>query len=267
MQNLSYDEIKNIFEDKSDKLFEEAFEEKFGDPPPEEINQEHDMLIVCSELDNESERILNYLSANYNVPINVVFFRFFKESGAEFISRSWLISPEEVEEKAAKVGSQNKRESWNGKDFVVNIDSSEDGTSSWEDCIKFGFISAGGGKWYSRSLNVLQPGKRVFAMIPKKGYVGVGIVTTESVPIKEFKIFYDDQEQSIINVPLKCEGLKVNADNQELSEYLVGIEWLKTKKIDDAYWVKGLRANQNSAFKLRNKFTLEKLINFFDLDD
>jgi hypothetical protein len=263
VQDLSYDEIKGIFEEKNDKSFEEAFEEKFGNPPPERINEEHDMLIVCSTLDNETERILNYLSNNYNVPINVVFFRFFKESDSEFLSRSWLISPEEVEEKASKVKSQNKSEPWNGKDFVVNVDATEDGISSWEDCIKYGFISAGGGKWYSRSLNVLQPGKRVFAMIPKKGYVGVGTVTATSVPIKEFTI----DGKNIIDLPMKCEGLKRELDNTELTEYMVAVDWHKTKKIEDAFWVKGLRANQNSAFKLRNKFTLEKLIDFFNLEE
>ncbi len=263
VQDLSYDEIKGIFEEKNDKSFEEAFEEKFGNPPPEKINEDHDMLIVCSALDNETERILNYLSDNYNVPINVVFFRFFKDGDSEFLSRSWLISPDEVEEKASKAKSQNKSEAWNGKDFVVNVDATEDGISSWEDCIKYGFISAGGGKWYSRSLNVLQPGKRVFAMIPKKGYVGVGTVTATSIPIKDFKV----GDQSILELPMNCEGLKRELDDLELTEYMVAVDWQKTKKIEDAFWMKGLRANQNSAFKLRNKFTLEKLIEHFQLED
>ncbi len=267
VQDLSYDDIKNIYEDMNGNSFEEAFEDKFGNPPPEKINEEHDMLIVCSSLDNETERILNYLSDNYNVPINVVFFHFFKEGNSEFLSRSWLISPEEVVERGGKVKSQNKAEPWNGKDFVVNIDETEEEGSSWEDCVKYGFISAGGGKWYSRSLNVLQQGKRVFAMIPKKGYVGVGIVTATSVPIKDFVVSIDGIEKSILDLQLKCEGLKTNLDDMDTTEYLVAVEWLKTKRIEDAYWVKGLRANQNSAFKLRNKFTLEKLIDFFNLEE
>ncbi|WP_260869532.1 (deoxy)nucleoside triphosphate pyrophosphohydrolase [Paenibacillus sp. Y412MC10] len=45
-----------------------------------------------------------------------------------------------------------------------------------------GFISAGQGKWYSNTLNLLKPGARVFVCIPKVGYVGVGIVTDEVVP-------------------------------------------------------------------------------------
>jgi len=267
VKELSYNDIKNIFEDSNEKSFEEAFEEKFGNPPPELINQDHDMLIVCSTLDNETERILNYLSDNYNVPINVVFFRFFKEADSEYISRSWLISPDEVEEKASKTKSQNKGESWNGRDFIVNVDTSDTGASYWEDGVKFGFVSAGGGKWYVRSLSVLQPGKRVFAMIPKKGYVGVGTVKAGIVPIKDFVVTENGIEKRILDIPLKNEGIKKNADNPDFCEYLVATVWEKTIQEKDAWWIKGLRANQNSAFKLRNKFTLEKLIEHFQLED
>src|SRR3954449_13608625 len=47
----------------------------------------------------------------------------------------------------------------------------------WSDMVRHGFISAGGGRWYSRTLRALSPGDRVWAHIPKVGYVGVGVVT------------------------------------------------------------------------------------------
>ena len=225
------------------------------------------MLIVSAQLDNETERIINYLSDTYNVPINAVFFRFFKDEGSEYLSRSWLIDPTEVIEKSSKSKSQGKGESWNGKDFVVNIDMDKNGTTTWIDSQKYGFISAGGGKWYSNSLKQLFVGARVFAMIPKKGYVGVGIVKAESVPIKEFIVIENNIEKSILNVDLNCQAIKENSDDLEKCEYLVRVEWLKTKPENEAYWEKGLRANQNSAFKLKNKFTLEKLIEHFELDE
>ena len=148
-----------------------------------------------------------------------------------------------------------------------NIDCSEDNKYYWKDGVKYGFISAGGGKWYSNSLNVLQPGKRVFAMIPKKGYVGVGIVKAKSVPIKEFMVMEQGTLRCIMDVDLQNNAIKNDADNLETCEYLVAVEWIKTNKEEHAYWEKGLRANQNSAFKLRNKFTLEKLISHFKLEE
>ena len=269
VQNLSYIEISDVFNEQSEARFEEEFEKKFGIAPPEKINQEHDLLIVCSELDSETERIIDYLSDNYNVPINAVFFRFFKDSGNDFLSRSWLISPNEVIEKSSKSKSQNKGESWNGRDFVVNINSFDE-VSGWEDSQKYGFVSAGGGKWYSRSLNQLFPGARIFAMIPGSGngYVGVGYVKERSVLVKDFKIATEEgTEVSILEVPLKCEKMKENANDLVNCEYLVKVEWKKAVPKEKAYWETGLRSNQNSAFKLKNKFTLDKLTSHFHLEE
>jgi hypothetical protein len=153
---------------------EEAFVDKFGIDLPEKLNESHQLIIVSSQLDAETERIINYLSNNFDVPINAVFFRYFREDNQEFITRSWLIDPNVVEEKSSNTKNESKKEKWNKKDFVVNFD---DGNyRSWEDAIKYGFISAGNGRWYSRTLRQLFVGARIFCMIPKHGYVGIGKV-------------------------------------------------------------------------------------------
>lgn len=266
IKDLSYTNVKEICNNYHDKDFESLFDEKFGISPPEKINQEHDMVIVCSELDNETERILNYLSDNYSVPINAVFFRFFSDSESEYLSRSWLIDPIEAEERNSKSITKNKGEPWNGHDFVVNIDECGE-VSTWEDAKKYGFISAGGGVWYSKTLKNLFPGARIFAMIPKKGYLAVGKVIAESVPVKDFYITEGDKEVPILDVTLKCEYLKDNPDDLDNCEYLVRVEWLKILPDEQPYWIKGLAANQNSAFRLTNKFTIDKLTEHFKLDD
>jgi len=266
VQNLSYAEILAIYKENNEgKEFEVEFSNKFDIDPPEELNTEHDIMIVCTELDYETERIINYLSENFNVPLNAVFFRYFSNGNEKFLSRSWLIDPNTVEEKASKVKS--KQELWNGNDFVVNIDSF-DGISCWEDCRKYNYICAGGGKWYSRTLNQLKKGHRIFAMIPKHGYVGVGEVVGEYVPIKDFSVIHNNKEQSIIDVHLKVDGVKsFPHDDLDKCEYFVKVKWLKIVDEKDAYWEKGMRANQNSAFKFRSKFTLTKLLDFFNLEN
>ncbi|WP_084385835.1 endonuclease NucS domain-containing protein [Methanoculleus horonobensis] len=266
VKDLSYDDVKNYCQDYHEMDFESLFAEKFGIAPPEMINQEHNMLIVCSELDNETERILNYLSDNYYVPINAVFFRFFTDLGSDYLTRSWLIDPVKVEEKSSNSRFQNKGEGWNGRDFVVNIDE-YDGISTWEDSIKYGFISAGRGKWYHQTLNNLFPGARVFAMLPKRGYLGVGEVLANSVPITDFFVLEGEKGVPILDVPLKCETIKEYSDDPKMCEYLVRVRWITTSPEDQPYWEKGLSANQNSAFKLRNKFTLDRLTKHFGLDD
>ncbi|MBP2144904.1 hypothetical protein J2129_000358 [Methanofollis sp. W23] len=57
--------------------------------------------------------------------------------------------------------------------------------------------------------------------------------------------------------------VKHGPDDPERCEYFVRVEWSKTVPEDEAFWTKGLRASQNSAFKLRNTFTLERLVEHF----
>ena len=45
------------------------------------------MMIVASELDDSSERIVQYLSDDYNVNINAIFFNFYKMGDEEILGR------------------------------------------------------------------------------------------------------------------------------------------------------------------------------------
>lgn len=265
VQTLTYENIKRIYSEKNQTIFEEDYAKKFGRKElPEELNQAHQMLIVSAELDLETERIINYLSNNYNVPVNAVFFRYFKENEQEFITRSWLIDPNVVEEKAISSNKSVKQESWNNMDFVVNFfDDNDD--RDWEDAIKYGFVSAGGGKWYSRTLNQLFVGARIFCMIPKSGYVGIGIVREISVPLRDAKVQINETTQNLLDCDLKARNMKHDLNDDENCEYIVGIDWIKTTPKHSAFWTTGLRANQNSAYKLRNQYTIDKVLEHFGL--
>lgn len=267
VQGLSYEQITALYADKHPgEHFEQAFSERFDTDPPESVNEEHRLLVVASELDNITERIIGYLSTNYGVPINAVFFRHFKEGENEYLTRTWLIDPNQAEAQASKAPSVTKggKEPWNGKDYYVSL--LEDNRRTWDDCVKYGFVSAGGGRWYSRTLNQLTPGARVFVHIPQNGYVGVGTVKETVVPIKDFVVTVDDTEMPILQAPTKAKNMSEGADDPERSEYLVRVEWNKTRQTKEAYWVTGMYANQNSVTKMRNKFTLDRLAERFDLE-
>jgi hypothetical protein len=158
-----------------------------------------------------------------------------------------------------------RSEPWNGRDFYVSF--GEDRQRTWDDARQNGFISAGGGRWYSHTLAMLFPGARVFVCIPKRGYVGVGLVKETVVPITEFKVRVNNVEMPILDAPLQAPAMGEAAENPDLREYLVRVEWLKTLSPDQAIWEKGMFANQNSVCKLRNKFTLARLTAAFQLED
>lgn len=262
IQNIDSEEIKEIYKKYNEQQnLESVFEEKFKTQLPELLNDTHQITIVATNLDVETERIINYLSSNYGVPINVIFFKFFKDGANEYISRNWLIDPNKVEEQTNQVKKSGMKEKWNGNDYVVNF---EDGKSrSWEDAMKYGFISAGNGSWYNRTLYNLREGNRVFCMMPGKGYIGIGEVIEEAKPLRDFEVMYNERSKKLIELDI-FEGMKHDLDNDEMCEHVVKVNWLHHVSLRDAFKIPGLKANQNTVFKLNHQFTIDKVIEYFE---
>lgn len=265
VNKLTFSKIKDIFENYKNLVLETAFEDYFGQSLPEEINSEHYLMVVASYLDHETERIINYLSDIHGVPINAIFFNFFQDGNNEYITRNYLIDPNEVEEKVSRSVKNRKSEPWNGVDFVANVRVEND-ISAWDDNVRYGFISAGGGSKYSKPLNALYIGARVFAMIPGKGYVGIGEVIGEKMHIEDFHVDMESDKIALLDVRLKAEYIKRVSKDRDLDEYIVPIKWIKFNDESDGFWIKGLRANQNPVFRLKNKFTIDQLSDHFKLN-
>jgi hypothetical protein len=89
------------------KTLEDAFQSKFQIELPEVINEHHAMLVVASEIDDSTERIIRYLSETYGVDINALLFQFFQtQDGREFLVRTFTVAPHEVEENTRRTGSK-----------------------------------------------------------------------------------------------------------------------------------------------------------------
>ena len=176
-----------------------------------------------------------------------------------------MLDPEQVEQKASKSKAKKGSEAWNGRDFYVSLGESEH--RNWEDCRNYGFVSGGGGKWYSQTLKLLFPGSRVFVNIPKTGYVGIGTVKESAVPVKDFNVETPDGEIPILQAPLKATKMGEYAENADLSEYLVRVEWIKAVPKTEAYWEKGLFALQHTACRMTSSFTIERLSQHFGIDN
>ncbi|MFC7070512.1 hypothetical protein [Halobaculum lipolyticum] len=268
VRTLTYDDLTDIFDDyDGHQEFEAAFSERFESARPEgesgvpeDINQTHSLTIVASELDAATERIIEYLADEYGVPVNAVRFNYYEDDGREYIGRTWLVDPQLTRE------APSKRESWNGTDYYVSFGESK--YRAWEDARTYGFISAGQGDWYSRTLKQLSAGDRVFVHVPGEGYVGVGTVTGERTPVRDFTFTNEDGDVvKILEADLAAGAMDENADSPDEREYLVGVEWADTRSIVDAYWETGMYANQNTVTKLRNQFTIDRLYEHFDIDD
>lgn len=241
-----------------------AFQQRFGAALDEEtLNQSHQIIIVASELDAATERIIGYLNAR-DIAINAVFFQVFQHGNEQLLSRAWLIDPGETQANVASTSTgKGEKEPWNGEYYVSFGDAS---SRSWEDARRYGFISAGGGSWYSQTLKLLSPGDRVWVKIPKTGYVGVGRVTETVQPVKEFNIPTPEGERPALDVLKHADLYRQEADDPEKAEYFVRVAWLDTVPETQAVNEVGLFGNQNSVCQpLTPKWrhTVERLKTYF----
>jgi len=101
---LSNDRVTAIANDYLAGDFESAFRTRFGVEVPETLNGDHRVLVVGSEIDPSSERIMRYLSDTHGVNINAATFQYFQPpDGSELLVRVFLLDPSQVELKALAV--------------------------------------------------------------------------------------------------------------------------------------------------------------------
>lgn len=232
----------------------EDFKTRFGQPLDEEtLNDSHQVVVVASSLDASTERIVGYLNRR-GVAINVLFFQVFDHGPQKLLSRAWLIDPAEVQEQAAGAVRGQEQEPWNGE-FYASFN--DDATRRWAEAVQYGFISGGGGTWYSNSLRMLNDGDRVWVKIPGKGFVGVGRVTGPRTAAADFRI----GDQPALDV-LKADYHRAFVDDPEKSEYFVPVKWLQTVSPQEAVQEVGMFGNQNTVCKPRTprwRTTVERL--------
>ena len=258
VRDLDYDQINKIAFDYHKKELTETYREYFNEPLPETVNSTHSMVIVASEFDESSERIVQYLADEYKVNINVAFFSFFQQEDLEFVGRAWLKDPEQVQEES----KNRKRAPWSGYWFV-NVGECE--RRNWDDNRKFGYIAAGGGLWYSRALKRLKAGDKIFAYMKGLGYVRYGEVAHEAVMVKDFIV--ESEKKPLLEIPLKAPKANENNDNPDLSDWAVGIRWLETFPREQAKTFRGVFAKQHIACELRQPETVEFLEREFSINN
>lgn len=263
VSTLSRDDVIDIADKHLDQPFEAAFEDVFGSAPPDELNGELQLTVVASELDSSSERIVAYLRG-FGVPVNAVFFSYLEDDGRRYLARSWLATSDEGTPSASSAAKRGKRAPWNGLDWYVSFG----GGRSWDDAKRFGFVAAGGGKFYSQTMRSLPEGARVWVNVPGTGYVGVGKTLAPARRWREALVKVAEDwgklaEQDLVGTP----HAHFDALDEDVAEWVVPVEWLDARPVTEAYWEKGMFASQHSACKLRQEFTLERLANHFGLDE
>jgi len=268
VQGLSFEAVRELYAKHHEgEDFDSAFTSHFEADIPDAINTSHQLLVLATGMDFSTEQIVEYVRG-YGVPINVLFFEYLKDADREYLARSWLTDPEM---ETSGGGSGKKQAPWNGVDFFVAV--GENDERNWDDMVRYGFVSAGHGEKYRKVMENLFEGARIWAAIPKSrattgtyGYVGVGRVVSPAVGVKDFDVEVDGAAMNILDAPdLKAPNMGWEADDPEQCEYLARVEWIDIRPREEAFWEKGMFANQNVVAKLRQPFTLQRLNEVFDL--
>ncbi len=223
------------------------FRQKFKEDLKKENDGEHDpqLIIIASTFDPVTEKIVAYLKKQ-EIPINILDFHVFSHGDKKILSRTWLYDPAFLQIESGS--ASEKSEPWNGEFYCTFGD---DETRSWEDARKYGFISAGGGAWYSRTLKVLKPDDRVWVKLAwGGGYVGVGRVVGTAVPASEFRV---SDEERFIDLATTCHYHREYLNDPDRCEYFVPMEWIQTFPKEQQISSAGLFGNQNSICRPRTK--------------
>ena len=104
--------------------------------------------------------------------------------------------------------------------YYVNI--GEGPARNWDDCRRFGFLSAGQGTQWSEPMKTLCKGDVVVAYLKGKGYVGIGVVKDKAVSSSHFR----HNHKSLHDLKLVEPGILKNYNNAN-AEFLVKVIWLK----------------------------------------
>lgn len=246
---LTTNEVHEITQTYRNLSLAEVYRAKFGKAPPETLNATHQMIVVASEVDEATKRIIEYLSEEHDVGINASFFNIFGAEGFEWLTADSLLDQEEVKDRSIK----KARAPWSGLYYITG--GTED-YRPWEEMRQNGFVSASGGRIYSNKLDNLEIGARVFFYQKGTGYLGYGRVTTPKMRANEFTL--PDGQPLIEKLPNR-RYLTESEDDPDLASYVIGVDWLKTFDRQHSKTFAGIFANQNIVCKIYDQETADFL--------
>lgn len=104
----------------------------------------------------------------------------------------------------------------------------------WPVCVKYGFLSAGQNAGSSKQIRRLQQDDIVAAFIGGHGYVGIGIVTAEAIPVADFRF-----DGKLLSSYTDVNPHLFDNSTNDKCEYAVAVRWLRTVPKEQGLWRKG----------------------------
>jgi hypothetical protein len=165
-----------------------------------------------------------------------------------------------VREKAVTVRDAARDSEDTGYWFMNTGDDGSNNGRSWEDCRKYGFMLAGDGERWMNLMKKLKVGDKLFAYLKGRGYVGLGEVTAEAVPFKDF--IPSGSSQALPEVPLTAQYQAERMTDPEHWDLCVAVRWINSLDRDEAVLMN--RARQGTLSRIKQPQLVTELLKTFN---
>lgn len=116
--------------------------------------------------------------------------------------------------------------------YYFNVGDDGGGWRVWEDCRRYGFISAGGDPRWRDPMLGFETGDIAAAYLKGRGFVGIARILDRAVRADAFRV--DGKPLSALDMKSKGAGFWDYPHDPDRAEYLCRVEWLASRSRDDA---------------------------------
>jgi|SRR5581483_10070930 len=131
----------------------------------------------------------------------------------------------------------------------------------WDECRKYGYMLAGGGKQWIEQIKRLMPGSLLFAYASGCGYVGFGEVISDAVPEKDF--VPPGQTKRLVDLPREAEP-HPQVNDPESSDWCIPVRWIRTFDRDQGV-LRNL-ARRSTVEQIRRQEVVDELLKRFAVE-
>jgi hypothetical protein len=103
---------------------------------------------------------------------------------------------------------------------------------SWNDYVRYGFISAGQDPRFRDAMLGFEEGDVVAAYLKGSGFVGIGQITHKAKPVRD--VFVGDTP--LLQLDLECSNIAESLNDLGCSEYVAMINWVSVVGKNSAKW-------------------------------
>lgn len=107
----------------------------------------------------------------------------------------------------------------------------------WEDNITYSYVGAGQKRIFRDFIDGLAPGDVIAAYLSGKGYVGIGKISGQAKPAKEFRL---SDGSLLIDKPGLAPNIKDNLNDLDNCEWMSPVKWVKTVGRKEAHFQKNV---------------------------